>query len=128
MQDPDRWRDLGVHWHAYVTTDADSDRQARLDQPPDRVLTSPDEVADWVAGLVRTHVHQRPVRLPADKAWARLGDVEHVERDQDGDHLVASRGDSLYVDIPRQDGRLYLHAEAVTPNECPDGHRQEDTS
>lgn len=125
MFDPDLWRVRGVHWHAYAET-ADSDRDERRERCPDVVLTSPDEVADWIARLTERHIQRRPVRLIEPREWAELGDRESIEHDKDSNHEVACRGDSLAVDIPRQFGRLYLYAEAVTVDECPDGHGQED--
>ena len=128
MLDPDAWRALGVHWHAYSGTDCPRDRADRLATVPETVLHTPDEVADWIAARTREQIDRRSVRLlPLGReGWGSLGDVTSTERDMDGDHLVASRGDSLYVDIPRQSGRWHLWAEAVTTDECQEMHDEQE--
>lgn len=133
MHDPDRWRELGVHWHAYVEVrrpggvDERSDRQVRLARTPERVFTDPETPIGWIAAMSRTHGHRRRVKLlnPAPR-WVETYDEDHLERDFARDLHVLSAGMSLYVDIDRENDRLHLWIEALTTDHCPDGHEQEE--
>lgn len=128
MHDPAEWRRRGVHWHAYSSADTapgyPRNRTDRLDLPPEAILRTPEEVADWIASRTREQIDCRPVRfLPLEKGMrGTLGDERHLELDRHSDLRAAGRGDSLYTDIPRQSDRLHLWAEAVTSDECEGAH------
>ncbi len=130
MHDPDVWRLTGVHWHAYIEVRGNgavaerTTRPDRLAHAPELVLSTPDDVVDWIATLTRRHSHRQRVRLTQDDVWAEVGDMDHVSSAMDAHHVTATRGDSLYADVLRESDRLYLYAEAVTPHQCP-GHREE---
>lgn len=133
MYDPDRWRHAGVHWHAYVEARDGHDhrthttRETRLTRPPDVVMREPEGVAEWIASMTREHITPRTVRLIGPQGGeGNLGDRGHVEHDLAGNLDALSQGDSLYVDLPRESDRLHLWVEAVTVEECPGVHGEQD--
>src|SRR5438445_634908 len=82
----DAWRWDGVHWHAYAGTRDDAraarphGREARLAQAPEAVLTTPDEVADWIDGHIREHLNQQRVWAIRDNEWICIGDEDDRAR------------------------------------------------
>ncbi|QGK71368.1 hypothetical protein GIY23_19255 [Allosaccharopolyspora coralli] len=124
MRDPDEWRARHVHWHVYMEARASlgltvSGRDTRLRQEPDLVLTSPDDVADWIAGMTSEHAHRRHVRMIGSECeWGEVGDDSHIDHDLTRNLEIACRGDSIYADFERENDRLHLWLEAVTPEEC----------
>ncbi|GAA2790265.1 hypothetical protein [Saccharopolyspora taberi] len=134
MQDPDEWQAKGVHWHVFAEprdgcAGPGSRRRDRLRQTPLAVLRTPEEVTDWIAGMVREHADRRHVRLIGPRGGVgQVGDDGHIEHDVHQNLDVVCRGDSLYVDIARENDRLQLWAEAVTADECPDGTHDQDAA
>lgn len=133
MFDPDAWMRVGVHWHAYVEVRGDqpfppiSTRESRLLEAPDLVLTTPDAVAEWLAGMTRKHAHPEPVRLIGPNGGlGHIGDDGHIEHDQETSIEVASRGNSLYLDFPREQDRMHLWVEAVTAEDCKEVHDEQE--
>ncbi|OZM71596.1 hypothetical protein CFN78_18900 [Amycolatopsis antarctica] len=126
----DEWRSQRVHWHAYVIPRTDSaDRRwrlrvVRLDSEPDAVLSSPVAVADWIERLTREHIEPRQTWAAAEQSWVEFGDADDLARSRRLHLVVASHGDSLYVDIPTSSVPLDLFVEAVTHAEC-DQHNPE---
>lgn len=129
MDSPDRWLDLGVHWHAYieVTDDASvsgrSVREERLEKAPARVFINPDSIAEWISDMVKEHAHPEEIHLigPGSPGKASIGDEGHRERDLIEDLNVLARGDSIYIDFRRESDRMHLWVEAVT-DECREVH------
>lgn len=127
----DEWRWQRVHWHAYIIPRADTDdprwrfRTARLDTAPEATLTSPTAVADWIERLTREHIQPRRTWAVADRSWVTFGDIEDLARSRRAHLILASRGDSIYVDIPTSSLTLDLFVEAVTDAEC-DKHQPYD--
>lgn len=128
MQDPDQWSTVGVHWHVYAEVRESSEgfhnaRTDRLQRGPDAVFRAPEEVADWIAEMTRKHARPRHVRLIGPGGGiGHIGDHGHVEHDLAHNLDVLCRGNSLYTDFPRENDRLHLWAEAVTAEECPRAH------
>ncbi|MBA0126724.1 hypothetical protein H0B56_14320 [Haloechinothrix sp. YIM 98757] len=120
----DAWYWAGVHWHGYVIARADGAcpllrcRFARLARVPDAVLVDPVAVADWIEHHTRTYLHPRQTWAPAEQRWVRCGDTEDLARSRRMHLAIASRGDSLYLDIPTATGVLFLFVEAVTDAHC----------
>jgi hypothetical protein len=128
----DEWRWNRVHWHAYAIPRAHADerrgrfRFARLDTEPDAVLTSPVAVADWIEQQTRTHIHPRRTWALAERSWAEFGDADDLARSRRNHLVTASRGDSVYLDVPTSSVPLDLFVEAVTDDQC-DRHESCDT-
>ncbi|TWF93040.1 hypothetical protein [Saccharopolyspora dendranthemae] len=135
LHDPDRWRHLHVHWHAYVeiSTGAPleevSTRDARLSRSPVAVLSSPVAVCEWMASMTGEHAHPVTVHLlgSADdegRNVGRIGDDRHIEHDRRENLAVLSRGHSLHAHFRRRDDRMRLWAEAVSADECWEAHHE----
>lgn len=133
MQDPDQWREKGVHWHAYIEPRDGSEMQpggraCRLRRVPDAVIRTPEEVADWIAGMTRKHAQRQQIRLIGPRGGVgHVGDEGHIEHDMGGDLDAACRGNSVYADFPRDNDRLHLWVEAVTADDCPGVHERQET-
>ncbi|MBB5152591.1 hypothetical protein [Saccharopolyspora phatthalungensis] len=132
MPDPDHWRSRNVHWHAYVeiyeSSAGDySTRAQRLAGKPDIVLFAPEDAANWIATMIRRHIHRRAIRLiGSDGRVGHIGDEQHIEQALISNLDDLCHGNSVYQDIPRQTDRLHLWLEAVTPEQCPEAkhHRE----
>ncbi|MBA8825489.1 hypothetical protein FHX42_002840 [Saccharopolyspora lacisalsi] len=130
MQDFDQWRRLGKHWHAYSEKrdeQGQSTRVSRLAREPDVTLFSPRSVAEWLADRTREHSPRTAVKLLGENAgWGHMADGRHIDHDLAADESTASRGDSIYVSITRQDERTDLWVEAVMDEECPEVHHEQE--
>lgn len=113
------WR--GKHWHAYLETDPAEkpvDRWQRLQRAPDAVLSSPDDVAEWIEQRLIELGERRKVRAIADREWVEIGDADDLAH-LFGEHIViASRGDSIYTDAYHSARRIELYVEAVSVDDC----------
>ncbi|MCU1687052.1 MAG: hypothetical protein JWQ81_7791 [Amycolatopsis sp.] len=123
-----RWRELGVHWHAYrergsVRNPAvpSIDRVRRLDTAPLAALYTPDEVAEWIEAQTRDLGERRTVRAIAEREWVEIGDTDDLNHLYSENVLIAARGDSIYTDIYSESENIQLFLEVVSAHECP-GH------
>lgn len=130
MHDPDQWKRLGRHWHAYAEVRAcriPSIRADRLRRAPDQVLTTPKAVAEWLRRTKRDQLPAKTVKLlGAHAGWGYLGDDRHLEHDLIEDEFAASRGDSIYLSFAREHDRLDLWVEAVTTDDCSEVHQEQE--
>lgn len=130
MQDPDQWRRLDKHWHAYAEVrheQVPSTRATRLARGPDETLFSPRAVAEWLVGMTREYSPRTAVKLLGDNAgWGWASDDRHLDHDLVADETTASRGDSVYVSITREDVRMDFWVEAVTADDCPEVHHEQE--
>ncbi|GAA4864720.1 hypothetical protein [Saccharopolyspora rosea] len=126
MQDPDQWRSLGVHWHAHVETGDGVTmplREMRMAADPHEVFFTPEDTAEWIATMTREHVHPTTVRLIGPNGGeGQLGDEGHVDHDLAVNLDVLCRGDGLQLAYPREHDHLHLLIDAVTTDECLQGH------
>lgn len=124
--DLDSWRELGVHWHAYMTTrprgkspqpgQGVGDRDKRLAQTPLAVLRSPREVEQWIDKQTREYVE--PVEVRAGSEWVRVGDEADLAHLRRANYRIACRGDSIYTDIYSSSTHHDLYVESVTDDQC----------
>ncbi|MDV6012219.1 hypothetical protein [Haloechinothrix sp. LS1_15] len=118
----DAWRWRGVHWHAYLLPRSDTARwryrHVRLETAPDAVLADPVAVADWIERHTRARIQRRRTWAPAEQRWVSCGDAEELARARRMHLAIASRGDSLYVDVPTASGVICLFVEAISDEHC----------
>lgn len=126
----DLWRHNQVHWHAFSLPHCQSrpdQRDQRLAELPiDAVLLNPVDVTLWVE---RQYQAYAPTSQP--ESWLvpalREDAQERLDYRRRTNMIVASRGDSLYVDIKHCCQVLHRRAptvrqlwvEAVREQECP---------
>ncbi|GAB3301355.1 hypothetical protein [Parasphingorhabdus pacifica] len=124
VPEPEEWREKGVHWHGYVelrdgTEMFSSLRDERLGRVPDAVIHTPKDVADWICRMFREEARQDWVRLIGTPGGdGKVGDQAHLDHEWHSNLEIAARGDSIYADVNREHGRMYLWVEAVTEPEC----------
>lgn len=124
------WREDGVHWHAYSLPPRQTrphQRDERLATlPADAILCLPSQVALWIERQYAVHApYSQPLR------WLSTLEREELQircdYRQRTNAIVATRGDSLYIDIKRY-GRFparsaplvrQLWVEAVREEDCP---------
>ncbi|RCW40769.1 hypothetical protein DFQ14_11096 [Halopolyspora algeriensis] len=130
MHDPADWRRSGKHWHAYSEIrqeQGSSTRVDRLAREPDEVLRNPRDVARWLTVMSREHSPRIGVKLLGENAgWGHVGDSGHLDHDRAADEIAAARGDSVHVSISREHDRVDLWVEAVTVDDCPEGHHEQE--
>jgi hypothetical protein len=118
-----RWRELGVHWHAYLETAPKhrlrerSDRWSRLAAVPAVVLYTPDEVAQWIEDHAKKLGDRRRVFV-AGQGWAEINDPQDLRQTYEDAVLIVARGDSFYSDIYSDTLTAHVYLEAVTSDEC----------
>jgi hypothetical protein len=121
-----RWREQGVHWHAYLETARKhhlrerSDRWSRLAAVPAAVLYTPDEVAQWIENRTTELGDRRRVFIPG-QGWAEINDPQDLRQMFEDTVRIVARGDSFYSDIYSDTLTAHVYAEAVISDECP-GH------
>lgn len=117
------WISDGKHWHAFCQTGQDGhsgpgERWQRIQRPPDAVLTSPEEVAEWIEARILELGGTRKVRALTEGEWVEIGDANDLAH-LFGEHIViASRGDSIYTDVFHPDRHIELYVEAVSRDVC----------
>lgn len=130
MHDPDDRQRSEKHWHAYSEVwqgQGLSTRADRLAREPDEALRSPRAVSRWLAAMSREHLPRTTVKLLGRNAgWGHVGDDGHLEHDRAADEVIAARGDSVYVSLNREHDRLDLWVEAVTADDCSEGHHEQE--
>jgi len=113
------WR--GKHWHAYMVLDSVDDpvsRWRRLQREPDTVLDNPFAVAEWIEQRMLNLGARRAVSAVADHEWVEIKDAEDLAHLYGEHMLIASRGDSVYVDVYHPPRRVELFVEAVSRRQC----------
>jgi hypothetical protein len=82
--------DPAPHWHGYVAAHR-ADLDSRTTRRPDAVLTTPNQVADWLEQEIRALVSAPPESDWSDSraAWTELA--------TDGESLASGAGDTYII-------------------------------